>query len=95
LAKVTSRALAAAKRTTAAPVEDESVARRRVESRNGEVGVAAAARAAHGPESTVKPCADAMNGVVITAQTTKAILNTPDGRGIICAESKRMTSRHL
>jgi hypothetical protein len=92
---VTSRALAAAKRTTAAPVDDESAPRLRVESVRVKREFGASTRAAHGAESTAKLCAAAMNGVVTTAQTTKAILNTPHGRGIICAESKGTTSRPL
>jgi hypothetical protein len=69
-------------------INDESAARLRFESASVEREVDAPARAAHGTESTAKLCATAMHGVVITAQTTKATLNTPDGRGIICAEEQ-------
>jgi hypothetical protein len=86
LANVTSRALAAAKSTTAARVDDESAARPRVESPIAEGDAGTTGRAAQGAESTAKLCAAAMIGVVTTAKRTVAILSTPDGRGIICAE---------
>jgi hypothetical protein len=92
---VTSRALAAAKRTTAARGRDESATVLRPEVESRAVGTGLSTRAEQGAESTAKLWPRATGATIHSApaNAAKQILAMPRARGIIRASRRQMFQR--